>query len=121
VKLVGRACRLSIFIGEGDTWHHKSLYAEIVRRAHNAGLAGATVIRGIEGFGARSRIHTPHAFRLSSDLPLLIMMVDAEERVRRFLPQLDELEINGLVILEGVDVVRYVTGKQGTPAARGAR
>lgn len=112
MKLSGRALRLSIFIGEGDTWHHKSLYAEIVHRAHKAGLAGATVIRGIEGFGASSRIHTTHLFRLSSDLPQLIVIVDAEDRIREFLPQLDELEISGLVILDEVDVVRYVADER---------
>jgi PII-like signaling protein len=114
VKLSGRALRLSIFVGEGDTWHHRPLYGEVVHRAHKAGLAGATVVRGIEGFGASSRIHTPHLFRLSSDLPLLIVIVDAEDRVREFLPQLDELEIGGLVILDEVDVVRYVAGDRRT-------
>ena len=108
MKLSGRALRLSIFIGEDDIWHHKALYAEIVHRAHKAGLAGATVIRGIEGFGASSRIHTPHLFRLSSDLPLLIVIIDAEARVREFLPQLDELDISGLMTLDEVDVIRYV-------------
>ena len=112
MKLSGHALRLSIFIGEGDTWHHKALYAEIVHRAHKAGLAGATVIRGIEGFGASSRIHTPHLFRLSSDLPLLIVIIDAESRVREFLPQLDELDISGLMTLDEVDVIRYVADAQ---------
>ena len=67
MKLSGRALRLSIFVGEGDLWHHKPLYAEIVHRARRAGLAGATVLRGIEGFGATSVIHRPHLFRLSDD------------------------------------------------------
>ncbi|WP_291415938.1 DUF190 domain-containing protein [Actinophytocola sp.] len=119
MKLSGRALRLSIFIGEGDIWHHKSLSAEIVHRAHKAGLAGATVIRGIEGYGATSRIHTTHLFRLSSDLPLLIVIVDAEDRVREFLPRLDELEISGLMTLDEVDVVRYVADEKGR--RRGAR
>lgn len=112
MKLSGHALRLSIFIGEGDTWHHKPLHTEIVHRAHKAGLAGATVIRGIEGYGASSRIHTPHLFRLSNDLPLLIVIIDAEDHIRAFLPQLDELEITGLVILDGVDVIRYVADEQ---------
>ena len=107
MKLTGRAMRLSIFIGESDAWHHGSLYSEIVRRAHKAGLAGATVIRGIEGFGASSRIHTAHMFRLSNDLPVLIVIIDAEDRVREFLAQLDDLEIGGLVMLDEVHVVRY--------------
>jgi uncharacterized protein len=121
VKLSGRALRLSVFIGEGDIWHHRSLYAEIVHRAHKAGLAGATVIRGIEGFGASSRIHTPHLFRLSSDLPLLIVIIDAEDRVRAFLPQLDELEITGLVTLDEVDVIRYVAERPPRRSRRGGR
>lgn len=103
----GRALRLSIFVGEGDIWHHKPLYSEIVHRAHKAGLAGATVLRGIEGFGANSRIHTAHLFRLSQDLPLLILIVDAEDRIREFLPQLDELVTNGMVTLDEVEAVVY--------------
>jgi uncharacterized protein len=112
VKLAGRALRLSIFIGESDTWHHRSVYAEIVRRAHKAGLAGATVIRGIEGFGASSRIHTAHMFRLSNDLPVLIVIIDAEDRIREFLAQLDNLEIGGLVMLDEVHVVRYAVDRR---------
>lgn len=111
MKLSGRALRLSIFIGSGDVWHHKPLYAEIVHRAHKQGLAGATVIRGIESYGASSRIHTTHLLRLSEDLPLLILIVDAEDRIRQFLPALDDLAISGLVILDEVDVVRYMAGR----------
>ncbi len=108
MKLSGRAVRLSIFVGEGDLWHHKPLYAEIVHRAHKTGLAGATVVRGLEGFGASSRIHTPHLFRLSEDLPLLIVIVDSRDRIEAFLPQLDDLDISGLVFRDEVDVIRYV-------------
>ena len=108
MKQTGRAVRLSIFVGESDQWHHKPLYAEIVHRAHAAGLAGATVIRGIEGFGANSRIHTPHLFRLSEDLPLLVVLVDAEDKIAEFLPTLDELEISGMVFRDDVEVIRYV-------------
>ncbi|PZS33816.1 MAG: hypothetical protein DLM59_05915, partial [Pseudonocardiales bacterium] len=79
-----------------------------VRRAHRAGLAGASVLRGIEGFGASSHIHTSRLLSLSEDLPLAIIIVDAEERIEKFLPQLDELITEGLVILDDVDVVRYV-------------
>lgn len=110
VRLAGRAVRLSIFVGEGDLWHHKPLYAEIVHRAHQAGLAGATVVRGLEGFGASSRIHAPHLFRLSEDLPLLIVIVDSEQRIQDFLPQLDDLDISGLVFRDEVEVIRYVAG-----------
>lgn len=112
MKLAGRAVRLSIFVGEGDLWHHKPLYAEIVHRAHKAGLAGATVVRGLEGFGASSRIHTPHLFRLSEDLPLLIVIVDTEQRIESFLPQLDDLDISGLVFRDEVEVIRYVAGER---------
>ncbi|MGI9003971.1 MAG: DUF190 domain-containing protein [Pseudonocardia sp.] len=106
MTLPGRALRLSIFVGAGDVWHHKSLYTEIVHRAHQAGLAGATVLRGIEGFGATSVIHRPHLFQLSENVPLLIVIADAEERIRSFLPQLDELDISGLITLDEVEVVR---------------
>jgi PII-like signaling protein len=112
VKLAGRAVRLTIFVGEGDLWHHKPLYAEIVHRAHKAGLAGATVVRGLEGFGASSRIHTAHPFRLSEDLPLVIVIVDSEERIRAFHPLLDDLDIGGLVFLDEVEVFRYAAGER---------
>lgn len=108
MRLTGRALRVTIFIGENDTWHHKPLYAEIVHRAHAAGLAGASVFRGIEGYGASSLIHTSRLLSLSEDLPLAIVIVDSEDRVRAFLPQLDELVAEGLVILDDCEVIRYV-------------
>ncbi|MEU0432805.1 DUF190 domain-containing protein [Streptomyces sp. NPDC006290] len=113
-RLTGSALRVTIFIGENDTWHHKPLYAEIVHRAHAAGLAGASVFRGIEGFGASSLIHTSRLLSLSEDLPVAVIVVDTEERVRAFLPQLDELVTEGLVILDDCEVVRHV-GRDGTP------
>ncbi|TDD84393.1 DUF190 domain-containing protein [Actinomadura darangshiensis] len=100
MKLQGSALRMTIFIGEDDSWHHKPLYHEIVHRAHNAGLAGATVLRGCEGFGASSRVHT-------SRMPIAIIIVDAEEKIRGFLPQVEELVDEGLVILDPVEVIRY--------------
>jgi PII-like signaling protein len=107
-RLTGRALRVTVFIGENDTWHHKPLYTEIVHRAHKAGLAGASVFRGIEGFGASSLIHTSRLLSLSEDLPVAIVIVDTEELVRAFLPQLDELVSEGLVILDDCEVIRYV-------------
>ncbi|MDK1342851.1 DUF190 domain-containing protein [Streptomyces sp. 378] len=110
----GRALRLTVFIGESDTWHHKPLYSEIVHRAHTAGLAGASVFRGIEGFGASSLIHTSRLLSLSEDLPIAVVIVDAEPRVRAFLPQLDELVTEGLVTLDDCEIIRY-SGRDDTP------
>jgi PII-like signaling protein len=89
-------------------WHHKPLYTEIVHRARKAGLAGASVFRGIEGFGASSLIHTARLLSLSEDLPVAVVIVDSEELIRQFLPQLDELVTEGLVILDDCEVIRYV-------------
>lgn len=111
MKLAGRAMRLIVHIGEDDVWHHKPLYHEIVRRARQAGLAGASVFRGVEGYGASSLIHTTRFLSMSEDLPIVIVIVDLEERLRAFLPELDELITEGLVTLEAVEVIRYV-GRQ---------
>jgi uncharacterized protein len=111
VRLTGSALRLTVFIGENDTWHHKPLFTEIVHRAHRAGLAGATVLRGIEGFGASSLIHTTRLLSLSEDLPVVVVVIDTEARIRAFLPQLDELVTEGLVVLDACEVIRY-TGRE---------
>jgi uncharacterized protein len=108
MRLTGPARRLTIFVGESDQYHHHPIYTEIVHRAHSAGLAGATVLRGIEGFGASSHIHTTRILSLSQDLPVAIIIVDERERIDAFLPQLDELVTEGLVILDDVEVIRYV-------------
>lgn len=115
MKLTGRALRLTIFVDVDDIWHHRPLYHEIVSRAHRAGLAGATVLRGIEGFGATSAIHTSRILSLADDLPAVIIIVDTEPKIRDFLPQLDELVTEGMVILDEVEVIRYV-GKPARPA-----
>lgn len=108
-RLHGTALRVTIFVGENDTWHHRPLYSEIVHRAHKAGLAGASVFRGIEGFGASSLVHTTRLLSLSEDLPVAIVIVDSQDRIRAFLPQLDELVTEGLVILDEVEVIRHAS------------
>jgi PII-like signaling protein len=109
-RLTGRALRLTVLVGENDTWHHRPLSTEIVHRAHAAGLAGASVFRGIEGFGASSVVHTSRLLSLSENLPVAVVIVDTEDRVRAFLPELDGLVTEGLVTLDPCEIVR--------PAAR---
>jgi hypothetical protein len=108
MKTEGPAERLTIFVGESDQHHHKPLYSEIVHRAHAAGLAGATVLRGIEGYGASNHVHTTRILSLSEDLPVVIVIVDSPEHIDSFLPALDELITEGLVVRDHVDVVKYV-------------
>jgi PII-like signaling protein len=96
-----------VFIGESDRWHGKPLYQAIVERVRAEGLAGATVLRGIEGFGADSRLHTSRILRLSEDLPVLIEIVDTAERIDAILPLLDEMMAEGLVTVERVEVIAY--------------
>lgn len=112
MKLEGPALRLTVLVGETDQWHHHPVYTEIVGRAHAAGLAGATVLRGIEGFGATSHLHTTRILSLGDDLPVAVIIIDAEDRIRGFLPQLDELISEGIVILDPVEVIRYVGRSQ---------
>jgi len=107
MKLEGLGERLTIFIGETDQYEHRPLYTEIVQRAHAAGLAGATVLRGIEGYGASSHVHTSRILRLSEDLPVVIVIVDQQDRIDSFLPVLDELITEGLVVREAIEVCVY--------------
>ncbi|MGW3952221.1 DUF190 domain-containing protein [Streptomyces sp. NPDC004752] len=111
MTLRGRALRLTIIVDDTDTWHHKPLFTEIVHRAHAFGLAGATVFRGVEGFGATSVVHTTRLLSMADDLPTAVVIVDEEDRVRAFMTQLDELPISGLITLQEVEVVHYNSRK----------
>lgn len=102
-----RALRLTVLVGESDQWEHRPVYTEIVRRARDAGLAGASVFRGLEGFGRFQRIHTSRFLSLTEDLPLSVVIIDEEEKVRAFLPQLDGLVSEGLAVVDDVEVVRH--------------
>ena len=108
MKLEGQQQRLTIYIGESDHHGHTPLATEIVQRAHAAGLAGASVFRGVEGYGASNHIHTTRILSLSDDLPMAIVIVDRPEAITAFLPQLDELITEGLVVVEDIHVVKYV-------------
>ena len=107
MKLEGHQKRLTIFVGESDHHGHTPLATEIVQRAHRAGLAGASVFRGVEGYGASNHIHTTRILSLSDDLPIAIIIVDTDEAIQRFVPELDELITEGLVILDEVEVIKY--------------
>lgn len=98
---------LRIFIGEADRWQGEPLYEAIVRLARKNGLAGATAFKGCMGFGCKSHMHTAKLLELSSDLPILIEIVDSEEKISQFLPQLDELVKEGLITMEKVNVIMY--------------
>ena len=111
MKLEGEGQLLRIFIGENDRWQGKALYEAIVLRARESGLAGATVLRGLMGYGAKSRIHTAKVLRLSEDLPIVVELVDRSDKIAAFLPQLDEMVADGLVTLERVQVITYRAGR----------
>ena len=98
---------LRIFIGEQDKWHGQPLHEAIVQLARKQGLAGTTCLKGFLGYGARSHLHTVKLLRLSEDLPVVIEIVDDEERIRQFIPQLDSMIQDGLVTLERVEVLVY--------------
>jgi PII-like signaling protein len=107
MRLEGEGKLVRIFIGESDHWHGKPLYDAIVQLARKEGLAGATVVRGIEGFGAESHMHTTRLLRLSEDLPVVIEIVDTVENIDRVLPLLDAMVEEGMVTVEKVHVIAY--------------
>jgi PII-like signaling protein len=113
-RLEGERTLMRIFIGESDKYKGKPLYQAILERFRAKGLAGATVLRGVAGFGASSRLHTEKVLRLSLDLPIIIELVETEERIQSVLPDLDEMIGGGLITLERAQVILYRPG--GGPA-----
>jgi PII-like signaling protein len=111
-SLEGQQVLVRIFIGESDQWHHQPLHVALVERLRREGFSGATVTRGVAGFGAHSLIHTANILRLSQDLPVIVEVVDTEEQVERLRPILDEMVSEGLVTMEKVTVLRYRPGKK---------
>ncbi|GIV59829.1 MAG: hypothetical protein KatS3mg043_0918 [Rhodothermaceae bacterium] len=112
MKLPDEGILLRVFIGESDRHEGQALYHAIVQKARALNLAGATVMRGIEGFGAASRIHTARILRLSEDLPVVIEIVDTEEKIMELMPFLDETVKEGLVTMEKVRIIRYRHGRE---------
>lgn len=108
MKLEGEAKLLRIFIGEADRWQGKPLHEAIVAEARARGLAGASVFKGFEGYGAHSRIHSAKILQLLEDLPVLVEIVDTEEKIRAFLSVIDAMVQEGLVTMEKVEVIRYL-------------
>ncbi len=101
---------LRIFIGEADKWQGKPLYEEIILLAKKNGMAGATAIKGFMGFGCKSHMHTTKLLRLSEDLPIIIEIVDGEDKINQFIPHLDEMVKEGLITLEKANVIMYRAG-----------
>jgi PII-like signaling protein len=113
VRLEGEALLARIYIGESDRWEGRPLYEAIVEKLRANGVAGATVLRGIEGYGRASRVHTASILRLSEDLPILIEAVDREERLRAVLPEIDAMIDGGVITLEHVEVIAYRSPESG--------
>jgi PII-like signaling protein len=115
MQLKEKATLLRIFIGEDDRFDGRPLYEAIVLKVREHGLAGATVLRGPMGFGHSSRLHTAKILRLSEDLPVIVEIIDADEKIAAFLPLLDGMVTGGLISLEDVCVLRYGPNKNGGP------
>jgi hypothetical protein len=118
MRLEGSALLVRIFLGESDSWQGRPLYQAVVELLRARGLAGATVLRGIEGFGANQHVHSTRILSLSEDLPIIIEAVDSEERIRAVLSELDTMVGDGLITLEKVEVLAY-RGTQPDPTADG--
>ncbi len=110
MKLSEEGFLLRIFVGEADKYRGRPLYEDIVLKARELNLAGATVLKGVTGFGAHSRLHTAKFLRLSEDLPIVVEIVDSEEKINKILPYLDEAVEEGLITLERVRVIKYRHG-----------
>lgn len=116
MKLSGRAKMVRIHFGEDDRWQGKPLYEAIVEEARRQDLAGATAYRGIEGYGASSRIHRKHLFT-SSDLPIMVAIIDTEDKIERFLPTVEKMVSEGLIAISDVEVIRYTHREESSPSA----
>ena len=112
-QLYGHHKRLTIIVGESDRIEGHPLATEIVRRAHAAGLAGATVFRGVEGYGASNHVHTTRILSLSDDLPVAVVIVDTETAIRRFVDDVAPLIAEGVITIDDVEVVRYIGRRPG--------
>ncbi|MFZ1136649.1 MAG: DUF190 domain-containing protein [Candidatus Korobacteraceae bacterium] len=108
MKLEGNAKMLRIHFGEDDQWHGRPLYQAIVERCRKLDIAGATVYRGIQGYGASTMIRRSHLFHLSSEAPILVQIIDTEENIQRLIPALDEMVAEGLIAMSDVEVIKYV-------------
>ncbi len=113
MRVEGQATRLTIFVGESHQYHHHPLYTEIVHRAHRAKLAGAAVFRGIEGYGSAGTIHTTRILSLGDDLPIMVVVIDSEQRVRDFVDALEGLVSRATCVIEPVEVVRFLEDESG--------
>lgn len=108
MKLEGKAKMLRVHFGENDKWRGKPLYEAIVEKCREMDIAGATVFRGIEGYGASTLIHRSQLFRRGADLPIMVSIVDTEEKLNKLFPALDEMVDEGLIAMSDVEVIRYV-------------
>ncbi|MDP2359263.1 MAG: DUF190 domain-containing protein [bacterium] len=117
MTLEGRALKVTVFFGESDRWRHQPLHTALVELLRREGCAGATVLRGVEGFGQASRIHSAHILRLSEDLPMVLVFVDRAERVETLLPVIEGMLDGGLMTVEELHVRHYASGRAGGASA----